>query len=120
MTRGKRVTQDQNLPDGSLVLWSQRFESKGRCYVPVRCGNRGQERTVAASGVHNNFTGLCRQCSLIAKRTLVETGEQVLPNGSVIYWDDERYDERYPTWNTTMSVTGRRRLPKMSPVYWVC
>ena len=104
MTRGKRITQDQLLPNGSTVLWSQRIRRDRRACVPVRCGVCGQTRTVFASGVHEGFTGLCRQCSTAARRTLGQTDEQVLPNGSIVYWNRERYDERYPTARRIVTV----------------
>lgn len=104
MARGKRITQDFHFPNGSVVLWSQRFEIDGCYYVRVRCGVCGDIRTVATSGVHDDFTGLCSECSTTAKRTLLQTGEQLLPNGSVIYWDDECYDERYPTKRRLVTV----------------
>jgi hypothetical protein len=97
MARGKRITQDQHFQNGSIVLWSQRFEKDGYYYVRVQCEVCHEIRTVAASGVHDDFSGLCSECSRSAKRTLVHTGEQLLPNGSVIFWDNESYDERYAT-----------------------
>ncbi len=104
MTRGKRKTQDETSPNGSTVLWSERFTHEGQYYVPVICGSCGEKRVVATSGVHDDFTGLCRECITTQERQLVLTGEQMLPNGSIIYWDDEQVDPRYPTRRRIVTV----------------
>lgn len=104
MARGKRKTHDEQLPDGSTVLWSERFTRDGRLFVPVRCGVCGQTRTVVTSGIQNERPGNCRECSTKVRRTLIRNGDQVLPNGSIIHWDSEQYDERYPTRRRVVTV----------------
>lgn len=104
MTRGKRKTQDQHFRNGSIVLWSERFTQDGQYYVPVICGSCGAKRVVATSGINYDFEGLCRECTTTQRRKLVYTGAQRLPNGSIIYWDDEQVDPRYPTRRRVVTV----------------
>lgn len=61
---------DEHLPGGSVIYWSQRFQdgrypSGGvRWCVPVRCGWCGEVREVSTSVARNSkFTGLCPSCA---------------------------------------------------------
>lgn len=104
MAQGKRETEDQHFANGSVVLWSERFTRDGQYCVPVICGSCHEKRIVVTSGVHDDFEGLCRECTTTQKRKLTQTGEQRLPNGSIIYWDDEKYDSRYQTRRRIVTV----------------
>jgi hypothetical protein len=76
-------TQDERLPNGSMIYWSRRRGEK----VLVRCGNCGCQRWLyIQNATTKTFTGLCYECSRIALRK--HTGIETLPNGSVIFWDE--------------------------------
>lgn len=82
--------EDEILPNGSIIYWSRCFKHKDNRRVPVRCGSCGKERTINTSNIYSEeFSGLCLHCSSKAKRKHTKTGTEVLPSGSVIYWDDE-------------------------------
>lgn len=90
--RKKRIN-DEHLSNGSIIFWSRRFAENGRYYVPVRCGDCGEERVINASGAHSDFTGLCPDCAHFRKRKVSLTTPQTLPNGSIIYWNEEHIEE---------------------------
>lgn len=87
--RGKRKNTDKHLPNGSIVYWSRRQRADKRYLIPVCCGKCGNERVVNASGIHDDFTGLCTACGHLERRIVNKNAPEVLPNGSVIYWDRE-------------------------------
>lgn len=93
MSKGKRRTKDQYLPNGSVICWSRR---QGK-YVPVRCGVCGSERMLVSTFDWRGFTGLCQKCAYVAKRKYTKTGTETLPTGSIIYWAEEQ------------QVNGRRK-----------
>lgn len=78
----RKHTKDKRLRNGSVILWSRRKGEK----VPVRCGKCGFERLLYIQNVTaQTFTGLCYKCSRILLRK--HTKEEILPSGSVIYWN---------------------------------
>lgn len=77
-------TDVETLPNGSVIYWPRRFKHEGYWRVPVRCGECGLERTIAASGAcGKNFSGLCPDCKALKS---VKTDTETLPNGSMIDW----------------------------------
>ncbi len=104
MTSNKH-TQDKCLPNGSLIFWSRR---KGQ-RVPVRCGNCGHERLLYIQNVTaKTFTGLCYKCGRIALRK--HTNIEILPNGSVIYWNERRDIGRKQGIPVKCGICGQVRL----------
>jgi hypothetical protein len=91
--RGKRKNTDKHLPNGSIVYWSRRQRVDGRYLIPVRCGKCGNERVVNASGIHDDFTGFCYPCAQAERRIVNKSIPEILPNGSVIYWDQEYFKD---------------------------
>ncbi len=135
--------KDNHLPNGSVIYWSRRFKRKDHWYVPIRCGKCRQERVVTISNTYRkNLTGICHRCRHF------KVNDQVLPNGSVVYWsrrfkDQEHWlipircggcgTERIVSQRTAgrkgfsglchlcatgNSVTGIRILPSGSTIYW--
>lgn len=85
---------DETLPTGSVILWSKGCETwKSRSCVWVRC-KCGEERMVSTQYARcKDFTGLCQRCGIIANRKCTRTGAEVLPTGSIIYWDNETHNK---------------------------
>ena len=93
---------DEILPNGSIILWSKRFEHNGRSRVPVCCGGCGKERVVnVTSASHKVFSGLCLHCSQI-----VRTKDETLPNGSIIYWSQRFENEGSSCWYVPVRCGG--------------
>ncbi len=90
-------TKDEVLSNGSIIIWSRRFKDndRGYWYVPVRCGCCGETRVVSNScASKKEFSGLCRRCRMIERhRFASKSGTEMLPSGSVIYWDDQTNDK---------------------------
>jgi len=83
-----KVTEDEELVNGSVIHWSRRFKDgrnpggQVRYRVPVRCGGCEEERVVGANVARrSDFTGLCRACA-----HLEVTEDEVLASGSVLLW----------------------------------
>lgn len=82
---GYKYTEDMQLPNNSVIVWSRRKNTK----VPVICGSCGNERWLYVQNVTvERFTGLCYECSFVAKRKHREI--EVLETGSVIYWNERQ------------------------------
>ncbi len=93
MAQGKRRSTDDYLPNGSIIYWSRRQRLDGRYLIPVKCGKCGNERVVNSSGIHDDFTGLCYPCGQSLRRIVEKDAPETLPNGSVIYWDKEYFND---------------------------
>lgn len=93
MVQGKKRINDEHLSNGSIIFWSRRFAEDGRYYVPVRCGDCGEERVINAVGAQPDFTGLCPDCAHFRRRKVSLTIPQTLPNGSIIYWNEEHIED---------------------------
>ncbi len=83
MVQGKKRIHDEHLSNGSIIFWSRRFAEDGRYYVPVRCGDCGEERVINAVGAQPDFTGLCPDCAHFRRRKVSLTAPQTPPNGSI-------------------------------------
>jgi len=90
---------DVELPNGSIIFWSRRSTIDGKYVVPIMCGMCKEERVINTSGINEGFSGVCKECGYIAKRKFDNDTPQVLPSGSVIYW------------NKVFNKNGRRRVP---------
>ncbi|MEW5956636.1 MAG: HNH endonuclease signature motif containing protein [Chloroflexota bacterium] len=85
--RTQKHTEDEHLPNGSIIRWSRRRDR----YVPVICGSCGQERLIERIGAtRETFTGICHSCTNGKKLQ-----DEILPSGSVIFWS-RRNKERVP------------------------
>lgn len=98
-------TEDETLDDDSVVYWSKRFRdgrySNGRIIwrVPVRCGICGQVREASAILARSkDFTGLCRLCGHL------KTEDELLEDGSIIYWSRRFKDGTYASGKTIWRV----------------
>ncbi len=87
------------MPNGSVIFWSRRSSVDGRYFVPVKCGVCKIERAVNTLGIHEGFTGLCKECGFVSRRKFNRDSIQILSSGSIIYWNDVFYSN------------GRRRVP---------
>lgn len=83
--------EDEYLDNGCVIIWTKRFKDKdGHWRVPIRC-KCGKERVLATSTVYGKgFTGLCFECGRESIRKYIRSEPQILPNGSVIFWNDQK------------------------------
>lgn len=56
--RPKKKLQDEKLPSGSVLRWSEREQGR----VPVMCGGCGQTRLVIDHISRKAFSGICMNC----------------------------------------------------------
>jgi len=106
----KLRVKDERLSNGSIIYWSRRFKRKKKWYVPVQCGDCGEERAVlSTTAVLEEFSGLCRGCSrrVSAAQRFARTKPQTLPDGSTIYWS--RRFEQEGQWYIPIRCGGCRQ-----------
>jgi hypothetical protein len=77
------TTEDEKIPSGSIIHWTERERSRG---VPVTCGRCGKKRFMLSPNP-KVVTGLCDPCS---RRKHVS--DERLPSGSVVHWSERDPD----------------------------
>src|SRR5438309_287392 len=107
----KKHTQDKQLGNGSVVVWSRRNGER----VPVICGMCGKKRIIDfARATEATFNGLCFDCSRLQMRA--HTQDECLPTGSIIYWSQRTSFGRNVQVPVKCGICGQIRTMKAARI----
>jgi hypothetical protein len=76
-----RFTEDEKLPSGSIIHWSER--KQGDESIWVTCGRCGDKRRLSHTARCNNWSGLCQSCG--GKKHFEE---EIHTSGTIIHWGE--------------------------------
>jgi transcription elongation factor Elf1 len=107
--------EDQPLPNGSIIHWTERHPDKPHKILMVTCGGCGLKRWtyhLSSDGETRGFCSPCAKRANIKNEYMREGKDEPLSSGSIVHWGerDPNDSERVMV---TCGICGKKRMTKI-------